>query len=596
MATCAIIEPVRRTIPKPPAPLARSRMFDVALLTLVVVAIYFVRLPDLTIRGEESRRARVACEMIETGDWIVPRQQHQIYLSRPPLGSWPIALLGIMRGEVDIVAVRLPTVMAVLLTTLLVYGYAQTFLTRTAALAAALGFATMGQVLEIGRLAETEGVFTMLVSGSLLVWHWGYLQAERRRDACTTTHGRRDACTTIAWYWIAGYALAALAGLAKGPQGPVYFAAPVLVYLWLRRDLRALATCGHLLGVGTFLLVLGAWQVPYYLRTDWQCCCGIWWNNAAERFAETSPMVLAEHMAKYPLEIFACTAPWSLWLLAYINPRFRAQLGTARTHAHFLGIVLAVTFPSVWFAAGAKTRYFMPLYPAAALLAAIVIERSVRSSVAFERNRWRHFMWFMAGVGACAAAVVALGTWGNVKALMPIGQQPAFADLFIVIAIAASFLLVALERSRSVQSIRASLLLVALLLGFTYAGPLLNAEVKSAVDTAAATAELQKILPPAAKLVSLNQVNHLFAYHWRQPIPARSWQSGDISELAPGEYFCFDERPGSPKRLPPECQRIATISLDRNQLPSSPQNTVVVCRVLPLDSGRVSQAGYTQTR
>jgi len=34
--------------------------------------------------GARNRvRARVAYEMLQTGDWIVPRQQGEIYLSRP---------------------------------------------------------------------------------------------------------------------------------------------------------------------------------------------------------------------------------------------------------------------------------------------------------------------------------------------------------------------------------------------------------------------------------------------------------------------------------------------------------------------------------
>ena len=103
---------------------------EVLLLVLLVAVAYFGRLTALTLRGEETRRAMVAAEILETGDWIVPRQQGEIYLSRPPAGSWTIAALGMARGQIDVLAIRLPSAIAVLLTTVLIYVYARQFLGR----------------------------------------------------------------------------------------------------------------------------------------------------------------------------------------------------------------------------------------------------------------------------------------------------------------------------------------------------------------------------------------------------------------------------------------------------------------------------------
>src|SRR5947209_8070852 len=63
---------------------------EAILLILVVAGTYLVRLTDMSIRGEESRWATVAGEMLRTGDWVVPRQQGAPFLSRPPLVSWLI--------------------------------------------------------------------------------------------------------------------------------------------------------------------------------------------------------------------------------------------------------------------------------------------------------------------------------------------------------------------------------------------------------------------------------------------------------------------------------------------------------------------------
>src|SRR5262249_22209096 len=75
------------------------------LLLLAIVSLgYFIGLEYPALRGEESRRAQVAVEILRTGDWIVPRQQGELFLSRPPAGSWPIAFFGMLRGDVDVAA------------------------------------------------------------------------------------------------------------------------------------------------------------------------------------------------------------------------------------------------------------------------------------------------------------------------------------------------------------------------------------------------------------------------------------------------------------------------------------------------------------
>src|SRR5258707_4294294 len=117
----------------PSSDLPRSRVrwwceAELALLLLFVVGAYFTRMTDLTIRGEESRRGLIAREMLTTGDWIVPRCQGEPLFSRPPLQNWLIAALALVRGDVDAVALRLPSDVAMLLTVLLIYGYARSLL------------------------------------------------------------------------------------------------------------------------------------------------------------------------------------------------------------------------------------------------------------------------------------------------------------------------------------------------------------------------------------------------------------------------------------------------------------------------------------
>jgi 4-amino-4-deoxy-L-arabinose transferase-like glycosyltransferase len=533
---------------------------QLALLVLVVVGIYFTRLTALTIRGEESRRARVAVEILENNDWIVPRQQNQIYLSRPPLGSYPIALLGMLRGKVDALAIRLPTVTAVLLTTVLIYGYSRGFLSANGALASGLVFATMGQVLEIGRLAETEATFTLLVGCSLLLWHWGY------------SRGWTPALT-----WSVGYLFCALAGLAKGPQGPVYFVAVTAVYLLACRDWRMLFGRSHVVGMATFALVLGAWQIPYYFATNLDSSIGIWVNNAAQRFEDNHrPSTLLSHLATYPLEVLTCLLPWSLLLVRYADRRFLASLGTARNPVVFLVTAIAVTFPSVWLASTAKGRYFMPLYPCFALLVGVVLERALAADpFSYLRTVWRRFSVLISGLLVAFAGIVAVASWTGVVKLQPIAQTPWFATFYLA-SMGLGLLIVWRTADR-----RAMIGLVTLccLLGITYTGAVLNLRIRASNDAAPAVADVKQLIPAGEQLVSFGRIDHLFAYLYEQPIVYHDVPKSSDEVATDFHYFCVDKEWFGDQELPFAWEAVATVALDRNHSDKTRRHVIVGRRV-----------------
>ena len=123
---------------KSPVPM-RSwwREWEACALGLLVVTIYFTRLTALPVCGEESRWASAAREMIASGDWIVPRQQGTIFPERPPMTSWAMGLVGLARHAVDLTAIRLPSIAAILILTWLIYAYARAWMSRLGSFASA---------------------------------------------------------------------------------------------------------------------------------------------------------------------------------------------------------------------------------------------------------------------------------------------------------------------------------------------------------------------------------------------------------------------------------------------------------------------------
>ncbi len=506
------------------SPLAQSRpwwwQWQVAALGVMVLAIYFSRLAAAPICGEESRWANAAREMIATGDWIVPRQQGEVFPERPPFGSWAMALVALARQDVDLVAVRLPSACAILVMTWLIYAYASAWMSRLASFTAAAIFATSGQVMALGRFGESEALFTLFTAGSLLTWHLGYV---------------RGWPATLAWSW--GYSLAALGALTKGPQAPIYFVAVTTVYLVLRRDWRWLFGRAHLAGLACFVWIVGGWVVPF-ARVEWDALADIWSGLARDRFASDG---LLRHLASYPLETLGCLLPWSPLLLSLARPRVWKSLMANRPQSQFLVVAVAVTYPTVWLAAGARGRYYMPLYPALAVLMALVVEQyTAECASRFDRLLWRFYLRCMGLTALAGCVVLVAARMLPIEPLAAIRQPAIFVAAWAVVALTATAALAWASCGERTPRPQIAVFALAAFMGLAYAGPALNARIEGANDLTGPIAAVKRQLPDPQRLVSLGRIYHRFAYSYATPIRRVDWPLTTADLPVDVTYFCFD--------------------------------------------------------
>jgi 4-amino-4-deoxy-L-arabinose transferase-like glycosyltransferase len=550
---------------------------EVAWLVILVVATYFIRAGVLPLRGEEPTRAQIAYEMVVRGDWIVPREQGEPFLIRPPLQNWIIAASCLSLGDWGAWAVRFPSVLATLFTTLLVYGYSRTFLTRTGALAAGAAFATLGEMFQMGRQAETEALFIFLLSTALITWHWGVV---RRWPAAAT--------------WAVGYGFMALAMLTKGNQAPAYFVGSVGVYLVLTRDWRRLFSLAHLFGMAFGGAVLAGWLIPYYFAAGWSAVVAVWTADPAYRALGWPLREVVRHLVEYPFEVAAGTLPWSLLLLVYLSREFRRAVGMATPQILFPIICLAVAFPTCWLPPSGRARFFAPLYPCLAVLVGVAVERCAAAAVGtLPRIAWRRFL--TAVTGAMAVAVVAVVAAAGLKAHDPnlapwAGSVPG--ALLYTAAVAGLAALVLRARVACGDAwTRPAVLAVAVFMAVTFAGVGTDIRLRLSEDGAAAMRRLKDRLPSGQQLVSLDgHTDSLFAYLYGQPfITPGTWPAPGPDAGAGLTYFCFvspgDRRPP----LPFAWDEVGVVSLDRNHRPV-PERVVVVGRRVPTPSSAQAAA------
>ncbi len=545
MACANVLERDSAHIPTAAGDAPGRTVWELGLLAAFVAAVYFTRLDAIPFRGEETRWARVAWEMRETGDWIVPRQQGQVFPDRPPLNSWCMLFASMLTGKLDRLAVRLPAASATLLTVLLICAYSRQFLTRWGALSAGLIYATFHQTLLLGRLAETDAVFTLLVTASLVAWHTGYLRSWPRT-----------------WTWTAGYLFAALAGLAKGPQGPLYFVATATAYLALRRDWRWLLSPSHAIGLLAFAAVVGAWQIPFSIRTDARAAIAVWSEQGSlgNRVEGLLGLKWWGHLASYPVEVFLYLLPWSVLLLPWLRPRAwksascdgrpkgtvpslwppATQVGTFP----FLLVFLAVAMPTCWLVTSSRPRHVMAIYPSVACLIAAVIDRSCFRPAAQRQDGGLRGFLRAAGVAAgglgAAAVAAGLGTrlpW--VAAFFPVSWiTVGYGAAVLSLGAIAWWAQVRSSPARcavGIASTAAALGLTSIVIDVDY-------RARFVPDPEPEIVRLKTSVLAGQRLVSFGPISNRFTFCYQDPIEILPWPEAGPPRDPEWQYFAFMEK------------------------------------------------------
>jgi 4-amino-4-deoxy-L-arabinose transferase-like glycosyltransferase len=478
------------------------------LLLLLIALIYTTRMASPPVRGEESRRATVTIYFLESGNYIVPQQQGSaLYMSaRPPLQNWLMLPFYTILGGMGAVAIRLPSILAVFATSSLLYFYGRCWMSHAGAWTAALAFATMLQVMELGRTAETDLVLTAFVTAGLLGWHYFYETRKRPARA-----------------WLLGYAAVALATLTKGLQAPVYFFAATFLYLcWTGRG-RAFFDKRHGFGLCLYALMVAAWLVPYYCMTGREGVRHVFTGDIGIDKTETMAGI-ATHIASFPFILLACMLPWSVLFLLYFRKSVRAQCGRLSQPLGFAAIAFCGALPTVWLMPGSKTRFLLNMFPCAALcvgmavecaLAAAEKERAENGSMAVRHDLLR-FTRLIAGLAFLGALLIfGIGLWAAVKKVeLPLAMSLPRAVLFAIVSTVLGWLILRNRGQANRQTYAASLFCVAAFFGWFYNFPMVDEMNRLSQRTDLAFAELyeKQLIPNHRTLVSLDECPHLINY------------------------------------------------------------------------------------
>ena len=228
-----------------------------ALLLLGAIALALFTKLEYPAQGRisEERCLHVVRVMLKTGNFLVPQLQGKPRLQKPPLFYWAGAAVAARTGDaVGPWSVRAVSASAALGLAALVFAWGRALRGPGFGLLSAALLAAMLQFLSSGRRGDAEMLLAFFATAALFAFD--RLDARRRRALLPV------------FALVAGLAI-----LTKATAVVFAVTLPVLVYLWLRRELRVLrdpgviASCAGALALGLSWYVAILIFVPGALET-----------------------------------------------------------------------------------------------------------------------------------------------------------------------------------------------------------------------------------------------------------------------------------------------------------------------------------------
>lgn len=332
---------------------------DVTLLILIMLVAYLPFLGLPAWEGNETIRVIIAKDMLETGNWIMPILHGKPYFAKPPLMNWLIAISGGLFGSINEWTSRLPSVLTMFLTSILVYFGTQRWLNKEARLFASIMILAMIGMLKKGREAEIESLHIFVITSILLIWINGYLRQ---------------------WkpflLWGISLFLVGIGYLSKGPQVLMFFYMTIIPYLIYRKKTSLLFSKGHFFGLVILLTVLSIYILSILQWTTLDYYINKWMTEGASRAQSKEAFAFLTHLVEYPLEGIGSFIPCILFLFPLINKKLRQGIkkGISNELFVFCIVLLLANFPLYWLLPNMRFRYFLPAGPFLAIVVGVIFD------------------------------------------------------------------------------------------------------------------------------------------------------------------------------------------------------------------------------
>jgi 4-amino-4-deoxy-L-arabinose transferase-like glycosyltransferase len=353
---------------------------------------------------DEPRYARVTVEMVESGNYLVPTFNGEVWFDKPILLYWlmsvPVRLLGPSE-----IACRLPAVFGTAVTLLLTFFIGKKLFDAKSGLWAETILATTLLMLFVGSSALVDGIAMPFIVGAMAIFVVRQGNKIRAIDAAAIG------------------VLMGLGMLAKGPLGllPVFV---VIVALWFGRENISgfirnllLVSFAVIVAAGIFLL----WAIPANRATDGELYRVFFGRHILGR--ALSPMEghggnFLLYLPYYPAMMIAGFFPWVIFLPGAFSAIIRKRIGNAGARNILLSWI-TTTVVLMTFAATKLPHYILFAWPAMAIMVGGTITATGKNIFNEQDRKWlRGGVWFLGPIGlGIGTGLVACGYFLKIEGL-----------------------------------------------------------------------------------------------------------------------------------------------------------------------------------
>ena len=314
------------------------------------IALFFFNLGGRDLwEPDETRYAVVAREMKETGNWVLPHLNGEVYAEKPPLFFWLVNLSTFFLGVNDEFTNRLPSALAGFITFLLVFFFGKRLFNTRGGFLSSLILATCFLFPQLSRWMMLDSLVTLFFLLALFCFYLGYEEEGGRRR----------------YYLFAGLFMG-LGVLTKGPIG--YLPIPTfLFFAFFQKEIKRFWNRSLLWGCLLSLVLVLSWWLPACWLGGKEYIYWLLFKQAVGTYIQGGthfhPEPFYFYFIRFPLEFF----PWIVFLPTAFIFGLRKEFGK-RKEFLFLSVWFTFIFLFFTLSKGKKDNYLFPLYPAAALM------------------------------------------------------------------------------------------------------------------------------------------------------------------------------------------------------------------------------------
>ncbi len=368
------------------------------LVALAVMSIYLFMATRATLWDrDEPRFARATVEMIESGNYLVPTFNNDLWPDKPVMFYWLMSLPIRLFGPTEF-ACRFFAAVGTALTCLLTFFVGQRLLGVKAGFWAMVILASTLMMLCIGTAATADAVLLPFMVAVMAV----FVQAAGSK-------------MYVSHIILMGIALG-LGMLTKGPIG--LFPIPVIAAtLWLNKGAKAgawrcLWQVGAALVIGGLIFI--AWAIPANNATQ-----GQFLRVFIGRHVLTRAITPMEHhggnfllyLPYYPLVIIAGFFPWTMHLPGTVSALVGRRVGGQYCRALLIGWVVPIVI-IMTLAATKLPHYVLFIWPALALAVAGTIVAAQQNKLSAGDRIWlRRGVWFFGPLAITGALFLMITPW-----------------------------------------------------------------------------------------------------------------------------------------------------------------------------------------